>query len=74
RMIVRPTLWVAESVIVGVTDGKWIEGIVNGVPAAIGRFSQTLRKIQSGVVQHYADMMALGLFVFVAVALVLFIK
>ncbi len=74
RMIVRPTLWVAESVIVGVTDGKWIEGIVNGVPAAIGRFSQTLRKIQSGVVQHYADMMALGLFVFAAVALVLFMR
>ena len=74
RTIVRPTLWVASSVIVAVTDGKWIEGIVNGVPAAIGRFSQSLRKLQDGIVQHYADMMALGLFAFVAIALIVFLK
>ena len=72
--VVRPTFWIARSVIVGVTDGKWIEGIVNGVPAAIGRFGQALRKIQSGIVQEYADMMALGVFAFVAAILIMFIK
>ncbi|MDA8169591.1 MAG: NADH-quinone oxidoreductase subunit L [Nitrospiraceae bacterium] len=72
-VIVRPTFWVASSIIVGTTDGKWIEGIVNGVPQAIGAFGQRLRKLQDGIVQHYADMMALGLFVFVAIALALFI-
>ncbi|MDA8387954.1 MAG: NADH-quinone oxidoreductase subunit L [Nitrospiraceae bacterium] len=74
RTVIRPTLWVARNVIVGVTDGKWIEGVVNGVPAAIGRFGRVLRKIQSGVVQDYADMMALGVFAFVAAILIIFIK
>ena len=72
--VVRPTLWVARSVIVGVTDGKWIEGVVNGVPQAIGRVGQTLRKIQSGVLQDYADVMAFGVFAFVAVILLAFMK
>ena len=71
HVIVKPTFWVAQSVIVGVTDGKWIEGIVNGVPRAIGSFGQQLRKIQSGVTQHYADIMALGVLIFIATALLL---
>ncbi|MDA8089439.1 MAG: NADH-quinone oxidoreductase subunit L [Nitrospiraceae bacterium] len=69
--IVKPTFWVAKNVIVGVTDGKWIEGIVNGVPKAIGSFGQSLRKLQSGVTQHYADIMALGVLIFIAAALLL---
>ena len=71
HVIVKPTFWVARNVIVGVTDGKWIEGIVNGVPRAIGSFGQQLRKVQSGVAQHYADIMALGVFIFIAAALLL---
>ncbi|GAB4390037.1 MAG: NADH-quinone oxidoreductase subunit L [Thermodesulfovibrionales bacterium] len=59
-VIVRPTFWVARSVIVGITDGKIIEGIVNGVPRAIGAFSQRLRRVQTGFAQHYAAVMALG--------------
>ena len=68
-IIVRPTLWVARSVIVGVTDGKIIEGIVNGVPAAIGKFSEVLRKIQTGKVQEYASIMAIGTFVLIIMVL-----
>ncbi len=63
RTIVKPTIWIANKVLVGVTDGKIIEGIVNGVPKAIGSFGEKARKMQSGYLQHYAVSMALGLFV-----------
>jgi NADH-quinone oxidoreductase subunit L len=69
HIIVRPAFWVAKSVIVGVTDGKIIEGIVNGVPALIGRFSSWLRNIQTGMVHQYATVMAIGAFVILAMVL-----
>jgi NADH-quinone oxidoreductase subunit L len=68
-IIVRPTIWVARSVIVGVTDGKIIEGVVNGVPSLIGRFSSLLRSLQTGMVQQYAAVMAIGAFVVIALVL-----
>jgi NADH-quinone oxidoreductase subunit L len=67
RIIIQPTLWVARSVIVGVTDGKIIEGVVNGVPAAIAEFSQKLRRIQTGLTQHYALYMAAGLILIIVI-------
>jgi len=68
-VIVKPTLWVARSIIVAVTDGQMIEGIVNGVPALIGRFSAKLRKLQTGVVHEYAAIMAIGALLIIAMAL-----
>ncbi|HXX58289.1 MAG TPA: NADH-quinone oxidoreductase subunit L [Thermodesulfovibrionales bacterium] len=68
-IVVKPTVWVARSIIVGVTDGKIIEGIVNGVPALIGRFSEKLRRLQSGMVHEYAAIMAIGVFFILAVVL-----
>jgi len=68
-IIVRPTIWVARSVIVGVTDGKIIEGVVNGVPSLIGRFSSLLRSVQTGMVQQYAAVMAMGALVVIALVL-----
>jgi NADH-quinone oxidoreductase subunit L len=68
-IIVRPTIWVARSVIVGVTDGKIIEGVVNGVPSLIGRLSSLLRNLQTGMVQQYAAVMAMGAFVVIALVL-----
>ncbi|MCL4474706.1 MAG: NADH-quinone oxidoreductase subunit L [Nitrospirae bacterium] len=68
-IIVRPTIWIAKNVIVGVTDGKIIEGIVNGVPELIGRFSLWLRSIQTGMVHQYAAVMAIGAFVVIAMVL-----
>ncbi|MCL5023728.1 MAG: NADH-quinone oxidoreductase subunit L [Nitrospirae bacterium] len=68
-IIVRPTFWVAKNVIVGVTDGKIIEGIVNGVPRFIGTLSSWLRNIQTGMVHQYAAVMALGAFVVIAIVL-----
>lgn len=72
-IIIKPTLWVAKSVLVDTTDGKIIEGVVNGVPRGIGSFGQRLRKLQTGVLQNYAAMMALGVFVFVAIALMILV-
>jgi NADH-quinone oxidoreductase subunit L len=59
-ILIRPTLWVANRFIEGFTDAKIIEGIVNGVPKAIGRFAGVLRKVQTGIAQHYALFMAAG--------------
>jgi NADH-quinone oxidoreductase subunit L len=69
-IIVRPVLWVAKSIIVGITDGKIIEGIVNGVPRTIGLFSERLRKIQTGFAHHYAAVMALGLIAIMVLVLI----
>lgn len=69
--IVKPTYWIADKVLVAITDAKIIEGLVNGVPGAIGRFSQKLRKVQTGLAQHYGIFMAAGLFFIIALALLL---
>jgi NADH-quinone oxidoreductase subunit L len=70
-IIVRPTLWIARNILVGFTDAKIIEGIVNGVPRSIGKFSGILRKVQTGRVHHYATIMAAGAFFIIALALLL---
>jgi NADH-quinone oxidoreductase subunit L len=70
HMIVRPAYWLATTVLAGFTDATIIEGIVNGIPTLIGRFSDRLRKIQSGYVQHYAISMAIGLFILLAFVLI----
>ena len=51
--LVRPTLWLADNLLLGVVDTRGIEGVVNGVPRAIGRLSTSLRRIQDGQVAHY---------------------
>ncbi len=69
-LIVRPTLWTARQLLVGFTDAKIIEGIVNGVPKAIGVFSSKLRKVQTGIVHHYGIIMAAGAFFIILYILV----
>jgi len=69
--IVKPTLWVANKIILAITDGKIIEGIVNGVPGSIGWFSEKLRKVQTGLAQHYGIMMAAGAVFIIALVLLL---
>lgn len=68
-IIIRPTLWVANSIIERFTDAKIIEGIVNGVPRTIGRFAGVLRKVQTGLAQHYAIIMAAGVFIMIVLIL-----
>jgi NADH-quinone oxidoreductase subunit L len=69
--IVKPTLWLANKVVLAITDGKIIEGVVNGVPSSIGWFSEKLRKVQTGLAQHYGIMMAAGAVFIIAVVLFL---
>lgn len=68
--IVNPTKRLASGFLMPVTDGTIIEGIVNGVPKMIAGFSEKLRKLQTGYVQHYAMSMALGLFILFSLLLV----
>lgn len=67
--IIKPTLLIANNFIQGFADVKIIEGIVNGVPRAIGSFSQRLRRIQSGFTPHYAVIMAGGICLIIALML-----
>ncbi len=69
--IVKPIMWIADKVLVAITDAKIIEGIVNGVPGAIGKFSAKLRKVQTGLAQHYGIFMAAGAVFIIALALLL---
>ena len=69
--IVRPSMWVAKSFIVGFSDGKIIEGIVNGVPRAIGNISGFIRHVQSGLVHRYATVMGFAFLALVALAFIL---
>jgi NADH-quinone oxidoreductase subunit L len=73
-IIVRPVMWMATNILVAVTDGKIIEGIVNGVPRWIGVFGENLRKIQTGNLQHYAIGMCVGFFFFLTLVLILVTK
>ena len=68
-IIVRPAIWTAKNILIGITDAKIIEAVVNGIPKGIGEFSRILRKVQTGLLQHYAAIMALGVLIIVAVML-----
>lgn len=68
-IIIRPTIWIAKNVLIGITDARIIEAIVNGVPNAIAAFSSGLRRIQTGLMQHYATIMATGILLIIAMML-----
>jgi len=70
-LFIQPTLKLASKVLVAITDGKMIEGVVNGVPGLIGKFSQKLRRFQTGTVHHYAIFMAAGAVFIIALAILL---
>jgi len=69
-LIIRPTLWVAGSVIVGITDGRIIEGFVNGVPRGIGKTGEVVRKLQGGMTQSYGTYMGYAFLLMLAIAFV----
>jgi len=54
-----------------VGDVKIIDGFINGFAGAIGRMSQSGKKIQTGYIQQYAFTMGLGLVVLVGLYYVL---
>jgi len=69
-IIVRPSLFVARNIIVGFTDGLIIEGIVNGLPRFVGWLGSKVRKVQNGLLQHYGAIMAVGLFIILAIYMI----
>ncbi len=53
-VIVEPAVKTSEEILWKVVDVTLIDGMVNGSAKVIGAIAQTLRKIQTGVVQFYA--------------------
>ena len=69
--IIRPSMWVAKSFIVGFADSKIIEGVVNGVPRAIGQISGFIRHVQNGLVHRYATVTGFAFLALLALAFIL---
>ena len=69
-IIVRPSLFVARNIIVGFTDGAIIEGIVNGLPRFVGWLGSKVRTVQNGLLQYYGAIMAVGLFIILAIYMI----
>jgi NADH-quinone oxidoreductase subunit L len=65
-IIVRPTLWMGKHMIEKVTDVGIIEFFVNGIPKSIRWLSEKMRPIQSGLVSNYAIVMAVAMFLLIA--------
>ncbi|HMD33762.1 MAG TPA: NADH-quinone oxidoreductase subunit L [Vicinamibacterales bacterium] len=53
----------------GVTDSAVVDGVVNAVGQSVRESSFVFRRLQTGLVQNYAVLMLLGIFVFVSVYL-----
>lgn len=64
--IVQPTYSFSRNFLYKVFDVKIVDGLVNGAAYTMGYGAQWTRKIQTGIVQNYAMMIALGLFVLVS--------
>ena len=69
-VIVRPTLACSRLVLLKVMDTACIEGMVNGLPRAIGRLAEQMRRLQDGQVSHYLAWMGGGAVVLLAVLLI----
>jgi NADH-quinone oxidoreductase subunit L len=69
RLVVRPTIHIAAG-LWRYLDVRTIDGAVNGVGWSVLAWSRTMRLIQSGRLQNYALVMAVGTFVILAVYLI----
>jgi len=68
RIFVRPTIRMANGLWREV-DVRMIDGVVNGVGWSALAWAGAMRRIQSGQLQHYALVMALGAFIMLTVYL-----
>ncbi|MBK9099462.1 MAG: NADH-quinone oxidoreductase subunit L [bacterium] len=59
--IVNPVVKGSQNILWKITDNKLIDGFVNGIGKLINIISASIRKIQTGVVQDYAILMAIGI-------------
>jgi NADH-quinone oxidoreductase subunit L len=69
-LIVKPALAFSRGVILRIVDVACIEGVVNGLPRAIGGFSEKLRRVQDGQVSHYLAWMGGGALALIVVLLI----
>jgi len=69
-LIVKPTLAFSRGVILRIIDVACIEGVVNGLPRAIGGFSEKVRRVQDGQVSHYLAWMGGGALALIVVLLI----
>jgi NADH-quinone oxidoreductase subunit L len=53
-----------------IVDLACIEGVVNGLPRAIGSFAERLRRVQDGQVSHYLAWMGGGALALMVVLLI----
>jgi NADH-quinone oxidoreductase subunit L len=60
---------IVASWVSGVTDRAVVDGLVNAVGQSVRESSFVFRRLQTGLVQNYAVLMLLGIFVFVSVYL-----
>jgi NADH-quinone oxidoreductase subunit L len=63
----RPGLWLTRALVY--VDSKGVDGVVNGLAAALGGASARLRRLQTGFVRSYALSMLAGAVAVVAVLL-----
>lgn len=70
-IFVKSSFLLSRAFLIGFTDMKLIEGIVNGIPNKIKSFGDYLSKFQTGQLQHYGIGMALGLFLVYTIVLIL---
>lgn len=71
RLFVRPTVDMAQA-LWRYVDTEIIDGMVNGVAELTRQWGMSLRRIQSGQIQHYALYMAVGAFLMITVYLFLY--
>ena len=65
KAIVQPIYTVSNSFLYRIVDVKVIDGFVNGLAHITDISSSVIRRIQTGVVQNYAVLIVVGLFVVV---------
>jgi NADH-quinone oxidoreductase subunit L len=69
KVLIQPTLAFSRRVLLRIVDIGCIEGIVNGIPRAIGGLSAKMRRIQDGQVSHYLAWMGGGALALIVVLL-----
>ncbi len=65
KAIIQPIFKTSESFLWKIVDVKVIDGIINGLAHIAEIGSGSIRRIQTGIVQNYAVMIVVGLFVLV---------
>ncbi len=62
-LFARPLNWLSEKFFWKIFDVKLIDGMVNGSAKLFGGLASLLRRWQTGIVQHYAMTLVLGLII-----------